>query len=97
MTQMPGMRMEIKYTKRFRDQYHKADKQVRAAFAQTLDLFSSDPHNPFLRNHALQDTFAGFRSIDVTDDWRAIFREGKADERTVITFHLLGTHEELYG
>ena len=94
---MPGMRMEIKYTKRFRGQYHKAGKQIKAAFAQTVDLFWADPQNPFLRNHALQDKFAGYRSIDVTEDWRAVFKETKSGARTVITFHLLGTHEELYG
>jgi addiction module RelE/StbE family toxin len=89
--------MEIEYTNKFRGQYRKAEKSIRTAFAQTLDLFLADPQNPFLRNHALRDTFAGFRSIDVTADWRALFRESKSDERTRITFHLLGTHEELYG
>jgi len=89
--------MEIKYTKRFRDQYRKADKQIKSAFAQTLDLFQADPQNPFLRNHVLRGTLAGFRSINVNEDWRAVFKEAKSDARTVGTFHLLGTHEELYG
>jgi mRNA-degrading endonuclease YafQ of YafQ-DinJ toxin-antitoxin module len=88
MTPMPAYRMEIKYSKRFRSQYHKADKQIRAAFSQMLDLFLSNPNNPFLRNHALRDTFAGYRSIDVTEEWRAIFREDKTGGRT---------HDELYG
>jgi addiction module RelE/StbE family toxin len=90
---MPAYRMEIRYTNKFRSQYHKADKQIKAAFAQALELFLVDPHNPFLRNHALRDKFAGFRSIDVTEDWRAIYRE----ESGRFYFSDLGTHEELYG
>jgi addiction module RelE/StbE family toxin len=89
--------MEIKYTKRFRDQYHKADKQIKAAFAQTVDLFLADPQHPLLRNHALQEKLAGFRSINVTEDVRAIFKENKSGTRRVFTFHMLGTHEQLYG
>ena len=70
---------------------------MRAAFTQTIDLFLSDPHHPFLRNHALGDKYAGFRSVNVTDDIRAVFKEEQSRERKVITFHMLGTHDELYG
>ena len=97
MILMPGSKMEIKYAKRFRDQYQKADKQIRAAFAQTLDLFLADPDHPSLRNHPLKKQFTGFRSIDVTADIRAVFKETTTGKRNVITFHLLGTHKELYG
>jgi addiction module RelE/StbE family toxin len=89
--------MEIRYATRLRGQYRKADKEVRTAFSQTLELFVSEPNHPILRNHALKGKFAGSRSINVTEDWRAVFKEEQTGERTVITFHLLGTHEELYG
>ena len=46
-----------------------------------------------LRNHPLKDKFAGVRSIDVTGDWRALYR--KMRER--IIFVELGTHDQLYG
>jgi mRNA-degrading endonuclease YafQ of YafQ-DinJ toxin-antitoxin module len=39
----------------------------------------------------------GFRSIDVTPDWRALFIETMTHGTVVITFRLLGTHKQLYG
>ncbi len=91
------MRMEIKYTGRFKNQYHKADKQIKPAFAQTLELFLEDPEHPALRNHALTEKYTGYRSIDVTGDWRALFKETHSGEQKIITFHMLGTHPQLYG
>ena len=91
------MLMEIKYTTKFRKQYRKADKKIKSAFAQTLELLLTDTHNPFLRNHTLKDKYAGYRNIDVTDDWRAVFKETKLGEKTLYLFHMLGTHKELYG
>ncbi len=88
---------EIKYAKRFRGQYRKADKEVRVAFSQTLELFIEEPNHPMLRNHPLKEKFAGLLSIDVTDDWRAVFKEEQSGKQQVITFHMLGTHKELYG
>jgi addiction module RelE/StbE family toxin len=74
-----------------------APLEIKEAFRETLALFLEDPHHPFLRNHPLKEQFAGYRSIDVTDDWRAVFKESSTGDRVVITFHLIGTHKELYG
>jgi addiction module RelE/StbE family toxin len=46
-----------------------------------------------LRNHPLSGKYEGFRSIDVTEDWRALYR--KEPER--IIFVDIGTHTQLYG
>lgn len=62
-----------------------------------LELFLEDQNHTALRNYLLKEKFAGYRSIDVTDDWRAVFRETYAGERKVITFHMIGAHKELYG
>jgi addiction module RelE/StbE family toxin len=43
-------------------------------FWARLNLFVEDSNHPSLRNHALKAKFAGLRSIDVTDDWRALYR-----------------------
>ncbi|MGH8715172.1 MAG: type II toxin-antitoxin system RelE/ParE family toxin [Burkholderiales bacterium] len=82
---------------RFRKQYLKADKKIRTAFAQTIELFVEEPDHPILRNHLLREKFAGYRSINITDDYRAVFRETKSGDRTTITFHMIGTHDEPYG
>ena len=86
----------IEFTPLFTKQRKAAPLEVKQALLDTLELFLADPLNPFLRNHALKEKFAGFRSIDVTEDVRAVFKEEQSGERKVITFHLLGTHDELY-
>lgn len=93
---MLPMQMEIKYAARFRKDYEKANKHIKIAFAHTLELFIENAYHPSLRNHPLKEKFAGYRSIDITEDWRAIFKEKKVGNTRVIVFHLLGTHAELY-
>jgi mRNA-degrading endonuclease YafQ of YafQ-DinJ toxin-antitoxin module len=41
----------------------------------SLEVFVSNPFDDNLRNHALKGKRHGFRSIDVTGDYRIIFRE----------------------
>ena len=69
-----------------------APRKIRVAFLETLQIFRDDPDHPSLRNHALKDRYAGFRSIDVTEDWRAVFRI----ERKRVVFVGIGTHDQLY-
>jgi addiction module RelE/StbE family toxin len=68
-------------------------KTLKKAFQDTLALFLVEPDHSSLRNHALKDKYAGFRSVDVTGDWRALYRR----ERERIIFVELGTHDQLYG
>jgi len=42
----------------------------------------------------LTGKYKGFRSINITGDWRAVFRELKSGE--IVYFDLLGTHSKLY-
>jgi addiction module RelE/StbE family toxin len=70
-----------------------APGKIKQAVQDALDLFEEDPHSPALRNHSLSGKYQDFRSIDVTEDWRALYRE--ESERFV--FSELGTHTQLYG
>ena len=90
-------RADIEFADRFEKQLIDTPDEIKEALLDTLELFLEDPHNPFLRNHPLKEKFAGYRSIDVTDNWRAVFKETYAGDRIVITFYLIGTHEALYG
>jgi addiction module RelE/StbE family toxin len=45
----------------------------------------------------LRDEYEGYRSINVTNDWRAIFKVINEGGEEIIYFILLGTHKELYG
>lgn len=71
--------------------------EIKAAFREARELFYDDTHHPSLRNHALREKYTGFRSIDITNDWRAVFKVRETEKQTTATFYFLGTHDELYG
>lgn len=74
-----------------------SDKKIKTAFEQTLEMFLEDPNHPSLRNHQLKEKLVGYRSIDISGDWRAVFKEKRTEKQRIITFHMIGTHEDLYG
>ncbi len=86
----------VEYTTLFNKQLREAPLEIKISFREVRELFIDNPGHPQLRNHALRGRFAGFKSIDVTDDWRALFKIRKSKAQTVFTFHILGTHAQLY-
>jgi len=66
----------------------------REKFQQRLRLFQTNQYLPLLNNHGLTGKWRGFRSINITGDWRAIF---VVVDRKRITFVAFGTHSQLYG
>ena len=87
--------MKIDYSKRFIKQLRKSPKHVQLAFAERLELFIGDRSHALLHNHTLHGTLSGYRSINITGDWRAIYAE--LENGSVLFFEMLGTHSELYG
>jgi len=87
----------IEYTPLFTKQRKAAPVEVKEAFLEPLRVYLVAPHHPALRNHPLHGKYAGLQSIDVTEDYRALFRETYKGDQAVIVFHLIGTHKELYG
>lgn len=63
----------------------KTDERIR--------LFQKNSFHPLLDNHALHHPYEGCRSINITGDLRAIFREIPPN---FIHFIITGTHAELY-
>jgi len=88
--------LDIEFADRFERQLIDAPDEIKEAFLDTLELFLDDSRNPFLRNHPLKEKFVGYRSIDVTDNWRVVFKETDTGDRIVITFRLIGTHKERF-
>jgi addiction module RelE/StbE family toxin len=88
--------MKVKYTKKFVKQYDKADLTIQTLFKEKLNLFINDPSNPQLRNHPLKGPLIGYRTINITGDWRALYTEKQQEEETIITFEMIGTHSQLY-
>lgn len=76
----------------FEKKYVKLRPAFKEKFKQRRDLFLEDSFHPFLNNHALHGKYEGFRSINVTGDIRAIFKQ--LDE--VVIFVDIGDHPGLY-
>lgn len=87
----------VKYSKLFDKQLKATPFEIKIAFRNARELFLEDPKNPSLRDHSLKRNFSEYRSIDITEDYRAIYKKRLEGNKKVITFYLIGTHEELYG
>lgn len=80
----------------FLKQYKKAPTKTRPAWIKRLEIFKKDPFDSRLNNHPLKGKLLGYRSINITGDWQAIYSEHKSENNTIIIFELLGTHSQLY-
>lgn len=86
--------MIIKYEKQFKKQYKKLPRDYQLQFHEKLELFLIDPTLPQLRVHPLKGAFAGYWSMNVNGDIRALYTI-RGDE--LIIFALIGSHSQLYG
>lgn len=85
--------MEILLHPSFAKDFEKLDSTIRAKFFERKDLFITNPFHPLLNNHALSGEWAEHRSINVTGNFRAIFRP----YGSLCVFVRIGTHPQLYG
>ena len=85
--------MIISYSKNFVKQSKKLSKPVRDKLINRIELFTNNPLNYELNNHALKGKYRKYRSINVTGDYRALYL---MQDDSVI-FDLIGTHSQLYG
>lgn len=88
--------MKIRLAPKLVKKLKKQDVRIRNRFKNAIQLFSKDPDDSQLDNHKLQREWEGFRSIDITSDWRAIFEYKRAGEDIVAYFIDVGTHKDLY-
>lgn len=87
----------IDFSNAFLKQYKKAPSKIRQAWIKKLEIFKKDSLHPQLKNHLLKGKLLGYRSINITGDWRAIYTEQEEKGGIIIVFQLLGTHSQLYG
>jgi len=86
--------MYIYHTAAFKKMYKKLSKNVRDKADERLILFSADPFHALLNNHPLTDEYRGCRSVNVTGDFRIVYRERGKD---TVSLEAIGTHHQLYG
>lgn len=89
--------MKVDYSKDFISKLKKMDIRIRKSFRERIVIFQENPDEPSLKNHRLRYPYQGLRSIDITNDYRAIYKEMIVEEDTVAYFSILGTHNDLYG
>jgi len=86
--------MIVRYLPKFKKQYKKLPIKIQDQFDNRLQLFMIDPTLPSLKVHPLKGQYAGYWSMSISGDLRALYViEGDA----VIIFALIGTHSQLYG
>lgn len=88
--------MIIRYSPVFLKTFKKLNVRIRNSFKEKVLIFSKNLNDLQLDNHLLKEPYLGLRSIDITADWRAIYKEKTEGEDKVAYFVILGTHEELY-
>ena len=86
--------MIFRFHKDFIKSYKKTAPSLKKAVDLRLLLFSKNIFAVELCNHPLKGKYQGYRSINITGDWRAIYKELGGDE---MIFVKLGTHTQLYG
>lgn len=82
--------MRIDYSKRFIKQLKKAPKKIQKVTKIRLQLFVRNQQARALNNYKLKGRWQGYRSINITGDWRAVFRQPASGKR--VYFIILGTH-----
>lgn len=84
------------FSRQFRKKYQKIDNKIKSAFEKKLLLFQQDHFHPQLNNHKLTGKYLGFRSINITGDWRAVYEEIHEHGNISSYFIDIGTHSQLY-
>lgn len=88
--------MKISYKKSYEKMYRKLPLAIKEKTDERIMLFSNDPSHEILNNHALTWEYEGYRSINITGDYRALFRELSGGYYEFVEFVEVGTHSQLY-
>ncbi len=88
--------MIIKKHKIFEKSYAKLSDKLKTKVKEALLLFDIDKFDKKLNNHWLKWDFTWLRSINVTGDYRIIFRELSDDTYEIVELLKVWTHSELY-
>ena len=84
--------MEIKFHTTFKKKLKKIPLKIQERFYERLELFVQDKFDRVLNNHSVDKAYPNCRSINVSGDYRALFK----DHGETIIFINIGTHSSLY-
>jgi len=86
--------MILKFHQDFKKNYERLTPKLQEKVNKTLDLFTQNPWDRALRNHALKGQMQGKRAISVTGDLRILFQE--FENYTIVSLGDVGTHAQIY-
>ena len=86
--------MQTHFHTYFNKRFSKLPAKVQAKVLEKIKIFSLNPFNDALNNHALTGKYLGYRSINITGDFRAVYELISDD---IALFIDIGTHNQLYG
>ncbi len=85
--------MNVFFHKKFNKRFAKLSVNLQEKATQRIQLFQVRPFDRRLNNHALTGKWTGYRSIDITGDYRAIYL---AEGDSAAKFYTIDTHSNLY-
>jgi addiction module RelE/StbE family toxin len=88
-----GNSMDIIFSHDFKKKLKKCSKKTVLAFFDKLKIFSEDPKAKILNIHRLNGKYDGYQSINVTGDYRAVY---KLLNSTRAYFVDIDNHSNLY-
>ena len=81
-------------TKYFKKKVSKLSQPVKTKLNKRIQLFIKEPKNIILNNHELTGKYNGYRSINITGNYRMVFEELSDGAIRLID---VDTHPKLYG
>lgn len=85
--------MIILFHKSFGKKYKKLSSKIQKQTDERVHLFRVEPHNSQLNNHPLHGKYSGYWSINVTGNYRALYR---FINQNMVEFVDIDTHPNLY-
>ncbi len=85
--------MKYKFHNHFKKSYNKLPKKLQNKVVEKLSIFAKNPFTSSLNNHLLIGKYKNYRNINITGDFRAVYKELSKNEIILVK---LGTHSELY-
>ncbi len=85
--------MRFEWSREFKKCYRKLPTKIQQKVQERFQEFLLDEFDPTFNNHKLTGEFVAFRSINITGDYRALYRRVDSD---VILWAMVGTHAQLY-
>ncbi len=86
--------LNASFSKSFKKSLKKKDTFVQERARERIRLLREDPLNVLLNNHKLHGEYEGCNSINITGNFRVVFKYLNEEHILLID---IGTHPELYG